>query len=142
MFLPIILIETNLNSSIVHRSAASSKTVKEGRRIDAKHVKRKQLSTYLPSSVIARNKRSMSSVSLNGFSAPTTPVGTFAQPRKRASDAALDAGQVKKVRTREPTESGTRNLEVRPNRPSVRVYVCRDDCGIRTGDFEETQRPN
>lgn len=82
----------------------------------------------------------MSSVSLsnlnNGFSAPTTPA-----MRKRASDVALDAGLVKKVRTREPTESGTRNLEVRPNRPSVRVYVCRDDCGIRTGDFEETQRP-
>lgn len=42
----------------------------------------------------------------------TSPAGTFAQPRKRPSDAALDAVMMKKVRTRE-TADGTRNLEVR-----------------------------
>jgi hypothetical protein len=54
---------------------------------------------------------STSSSSLNGGGAPVTPVGTFAQPRKRPSDAALDAVMMKKVRTRESAD-GTRNLEV------------------------------
>ena len=53
---------------------------------------------------------STSSSSLNG-GGTTTPVGTFAQPRKRPSDAAMDAVMMKKVRTRESAD-GTRNLEV------------------------------
>ena len=48
---------------------------------------------------------------INGSGTNTTPVGTFAQPRKRPSDAALDAVMMKKVRTRESAD-GTRNLEV------------------------------
>lgn len=44
----------------VHRQAATAKTVKDGRRIDAKHVKRKQLSSYLPSNFLLRTKRVVS----------------------------------------------------------------------------------
>ena len=45
---------------LVHRQAATAKTIiKEGRRIDAKHVRRKQLSSYLPASVLQRNKRAV-----------------------------------------------------------------------------------
>ncbi len=56
---------------------------------------------------------STSTGNLSNGSTPTS-VGTFAQPRKRPSDAALDAVMMKKVRTRESTD-GTRNLEVRPS---------------------------
>lgn len=52
------------------------------------------------------------STSTGSLSNGTPPVATFAQPRKRPSDAALDAVMMKKVRTRESAD-GTRNLEVR-----------------------------
>lgn len=123
---------------VVHRQAATARTIKEGRRIDAKHVRRKQLSTYLPSSVLQRNKRQVSSANLsqNG-STPTTPAsGTFAQPRKRPSDVALDAVMMKKVRTRESTD-GTRNLEVRLPSVRDRITVCR--CRPPPSDSVETQ---
>lgn len=51
------------------------KTEKECRRIDVKHVKRKELSTYLPSSFIQRKKRlnSTDDVNLNNPSTSKTP---------------------------------------------------------------------
>ena len=55
--LKIILIFIVFFNKLVHRQAATAKTVKEGRRIDAKHVRRKQLNSYLPVSVLQRNKR-------------------------------------------------------------------------------------
>lgn len=66
------------------------------------------------------------STSTGSLSNGTTPVGTFAEPRKRPSDAALDAVMMKKVRTRESAD-GTRNLEVRPtSNPSP--SWCRSCC--------------
>merc|ERR1712071_466650 len=97
----------------VHR--VSSKTQKENSRIDAKHVRKKQLSSYLPASVLQRNKRQGISVStssgslINGSGTPVTTPGTFAQPRKRPSDAAFDT-VAKKIRTRESADV-SRNLE-------------------------------
>ena len=46
----------------VHRQAASSKMLKEGMRIDAKHVRRKQLSSYLAPGVLQRHKRQVRSI--------------------------------------------------------------------------------
>lgn len=60
---------------------------------------------------------STSTGNLSNGGTPTS-VGTFVQPRKRPSDAALDAVMMKKVRTRESTD-GTRNLEVRSSSISV-----------------------
>ena len=53
-----------LHSSLntVHRQAASSKMLKEGMRIDAKHVRRKQLSSYLAPGVLQRHKRQVRSI--------------------------------------------------------------------------------
>lgn len=42
----------------VHAQAQAAKMFKEGMRIEAKHVKKKQLSEYLPSSVLKQKKRS------------------------------------------------------------------------------------
>lgn len=87
-------------------------------RIDAKHVRKKQLSSYLPASVLQRNKRNTmpltTATAANGANAAAA-VGAgggiaFAQPRKRPSDAALDP-QFKKVRTKETTDA-PRHLEV------------------------------
>lgn len=117
---------------------------KEGRRIEAKHVKRKQLGQYLPPNILQRHKRQVicirwyrrdfqltpgriglqglsTSVSngnlANGNSANNSPAGSFVLPRKRPSDAALDAVMMKKIRTKENAD-GTRNLEVRSSSPS------------------------
>ena len=99
----------------VHR-AVSSETQKEGSRIDAKHIRKRQLSSYLPSSVLQRNKRQGMSLSSSvgnlltngGSSVGRTPTsspapGTFAQPRKRPSDVAFDS-VVKKVRRMEAVD--------------------------------------
>lgn len=130
----------------VHRQAATAKTVKEGRRIDAKHVRRKQLNSYLPVSVLQRNKRlggmsvSTSSSSLNG-GGTTTPVGTFAQPRKRPSDAAMDAVMMKKVRTRESAD-GTRNLEGEECRSPFVINSNDDSCSSLSVDDVQNSVPN
>jgi len=127
----------------VHR-AVSSKTQKEGCRIDAKHVRRRQLSTYLPSSVLQRNKRqgmslssSVGNLMTNGGSGggvtPASSVpGTFAQPRKRPSDVAFDS-VVKKVRTRE-TIDGSRNLEGEECRSPIVINSNDDSCSSLSVD--------
>ncbi|KAI9564763.1 hypothetical protein GHT06_008504 [Daphnia sinensis] len=128
----------------VHRQAATAKTVKDGRRIDAKHVRRKQLSSYLPPNFL-RTKRlggmslSTSTGSLSNGSG-TPPAGTFAQPRKRPSDAALDAVMMKKVRTRE-TADGTRNLEGDECRSPFVINSNDDSCSSLSVDDVQNSFP-
>jgi len=109
----------------VHRQAVTIKRYKEGMRIEAKHVKRKQLISYLPASILNRHKKkdnndSRSSTPTNtpnrleGSGSPGSPVNSVPRPssangssnsfpcemgsRKRVSDteSLLNA---KKVRT-------------------------------------------
>ena len=89
-------------------------------RIDAKHVRRKELNVYLPAGVLQRHKRQVLPLSASTGSLINGALGaakanagdgaTFAQPRKRPSDVALD-GVLKKIRTREAPD-GSRQLEV------------------------------
>lgn len=44
-------------TEIVHRQAVSIKMLKDGMKIEAKHVRRKQLSTYLPPGILNRHKK-------------------------------------------------------------------------------------
>merc|ERR1712136_293561 len=128
----------------VHR-AVSSKTQKEGSRIDAKHVRKRQLSSYLPSSVLQRNKRQGMSLSSSvgnlmtngGGGTPSSPApGIFAQPRKRPSDVAFDS-VVKKVRTREVVD-GTRNLEGEECRSPIVINSNDDSCSSLSVDDVQT----
>lgn len=120
----------------VHR--VSSKTQKENSRIDAKHVRKKQLSSYLPASVLQRNKRQGMSVStssgnlINGSGTPVTTPGTFAQPRKRPSDAAFDT-VAKKIRTRESADV-SRNLEGEECRSPFVINSNDDSCSSLSVD--------
>jgi len=132
----------------VHR-AVSSKTQKEGSRIDAKHVRKRQLSSYLPSSVLQRNKRQGMSLSssvgnlltnggggVGGTPTSSPATGTFAQPRKRPSDVAFDS-VVKKVRTREAVD-GTRNLEGEECRSPIVINSNDDSCSSLSVDDVQT----
>merc|ERR1712071_533907 len=117
----------------VHR--VSSKTQKENSRIDAKHVRKKQLSSYLPASVLQRNKRQGMSVStssgnlINGSGTPVTTPGTFAQP---PSDAAFDT-VAKKIRTRESADV-SRNLEGEECRSPFVINSNDDSCSSLSVD--------
>jgi len=96
-------------TGLVYRQAGTSKMHKDGMRIEAKHVRRKQLSSYLPATVLQRQRRQTASATsgVNGVgsasASPSLPT-TFAQPRKRPSDAALDA-VAKKLRMRDASDA-------------------------------------
>ncbi|XP_067007897.2 poly(A) polymerase type 3 isoform X2 [Anabrus simplex] len=64
----------------VHRQAAQIKMLKDGMRIEAKHVKRKQLHLYLSPSLLKRDKKTS-----------TTPTSTPPQQRNGANTAAIAA---------------------------------------------------
>jgi len=133
----------------VHRQAASSKMLKEGMRIDAKHVRRKQLSSYLAPNVLQRHKRQVMPLStstgvlVNGGSSGggtgTSPVnsGTFAQPRKRPSDVALDT-YVKKMKTKEGAD-GSRPMEGDDCRSPFVVNANDDSCSSLSVDDAQSQ---
>ncbi|KAK2714426.1 hypothetical protein QYM36_008850 [Artemia franciscana] len=110
---------------LVHMSAVQQQKFKEGMKIDAKHVRRKELVKYLPMSVLQRHKKLAvsSSTSLNSStgdihhsqSATTLPSGTppggDAKIRKRSSDASLPTLTTK----RERNDSASNDVFVTPN---------------------------
>ena len=121
----------------VHR--ASSTTQKENSCIDAKYIRNKQLSSYLPAGVLKRNKRQggMSASTrpgnvINGSGSPAAAPGTFAQSRKRPSDATFDT-VVKKIRTRESVVV-SRNSEGKECRSPININSNDDPCSSLSVD--------
>ncbi|PNF37421.1 Poly(A) polymerase gamma [Cryptotermes secundus] len=111
----------------VHRQAVQIKMLKDGMKIEARHVKRRQLHTYLSPSLLKKDKRNNVTPNitplqpLNGDSpavdgAPSNPVS-----RKRPSDTAAENPR-KKVKT------GEENLNQSDDLPSNSIVVhCGDD---------------
>ncbi|KAK2709454.1 hypothetical protein QYM36_013196 [Artemia franciscana] len=97
---------------LVHKSAAQQQKFKEGMKIDAKYVKRKELVKYLPISVLQRHKKLAVSSSISVSSSTSdighrqseatlpsgTPPGVDTKIRKRPSDASLPTLTAKRDR--------------------------------------------
>ncbi|KAM7451290.1 hypothetical protein ABFA07_000976 [Porites harrisoni] len=75
-------------TNTVHMQAVTAKMFKEGMRIEAKHVKKKQLSEYLPASVLKQKKRSSAAPS-DGKKESTVGVTTKSDGGK--ADVSLDS---------------------------------------------------
>ncbi|XP_066907520.1 poly(A) polymerase type 3 [Halyomorpha halys] len=81
----------------VHRQASAIKMIKDSMKIEARHVKRKQLSAYLPAHILKREKKvaaarnSTSPIRKNGVSQLQVGDGN----KKRHSDSSLDLLQKK-----------------------------------------------
>ncbi|CAH3147913.1 unnamed protein product, partial [Porites lobata] len=75
-------------TNTVHMQANSAKMFKEGMKIEAKHVKKKQLSEYLPASVLKQKKRSSATTS-EGKKEST--VGVTAKSDGGKADVSLDS---------------------------------------------------
>uniref|UniRef100_A0A0A9X053 Poly(A) polymerase n=1 Tax=Lygus hesperus TaxID=30085 RepID=A0A0A9X053_LYGHE len=92
----------------VHRQAVQSKMIKETMKIEARHVKRKQLSAYLPAAILKREKkislqRNSSSPVLKNGSSPSSG-GSGEQPRKRTSSESSTDLLNKKARINDSAE--------------------------------------
>ncbi|XP_015780401.1 PREDICTED: poly(A) polymerase type 3-like [Acropora digitifera] len=81
-------------TNTVHNQAVTTKMFKEGMGIEAKHVKRKQLSGYLPSSVFKQKKKS-STVASEGKKETTTEVTIKSENKADVSlDSTLNASDL------------------------------------------------
>ncbi|XP_044169977.1 poly(A) polymerase alpha-like, partial [Acropora millepora] len=81
-------------TNTVHNQAVTAKMFREGMKIEAKHVKRKQLSEYLPSSVLKQKKKS-STVASEGKKETTTEVTIKSESKADVSlDSTLNASDL------------------------------------------------
>ncbi|XP_067025706.1 poly(A) polymerase beta-like [Acropora muricata] len=81
-------------TNTVHNQAVTAKMFKEGMRIEAKHVKKKQLSEYLPSSLLKQKKKS-STVASEGKKETTTKVTIKSENKADVSlDSTLNASDL------------------------------------------------
>ncbi|XP_014249580.1 poly(A) polymerase type 3 isoform X2 [Cimex lectularius] len=82
----------------VHRQATASKMIKDTMKIEARHVRRKQLSAYLPANILKKEKKmaasrnSTSPLHKNGINQNQ---GTENRPKKRPSDSNPDSANKK-----------------------------------------------
>ncbi|XP_012215374.1 poly(A) polymerase type 3 [Linepithema humile] len=111
----------------IERQAEQINMLKEGMGIEAKHVKRRDLHTYVSASLLKKDKRISSSVHRNGNLAGNGSTGGGVSPRntsdtssrKRLSDQALDTNG-KKRRVNEQAEEQAENA-------SLVVQSCGED---------------
>ncbi|KAK9510067.1 hypothetical protein O3M35_004933 [Rhynocoris fuscipes] len=109
----------------VHRQATVIKMIRDTMKIEARHVRRKQLCAYLPAHILKRDKKvviarnSASPIQRNGV--PSGGVGA-GDPctKKRHSDSSVDLIN-KKAKLHEVTDMGSENVNSRI------VVACGDD---------------
>ncbi|XP_049814791.1 poly(A) polymerase type 3 isoform X1 [Schistocerca nitens] len=117
----------------VHRQAAQIKMLKDGMKIEARHVKRKQLHMYLSPSLLKREKKASGTPGstppqqrngANNVSVPADGSGNTAG-KKRVSDSSLD-GLPKKPRT---TDENSSHGDESPS-SSIVVHCCEDSNSV------------
>jgi poly(A) polymerase len=130
----------------VHRQAVQIKMLKDGMKIEARHVKRKQLHTYLSPSLLKRDKKNNVTPNstplqpLNGDSPGPLSSAVDGTPlnsgsRKRPLDSAAE-NSCKKVKTREET------LNQGDESPNNSIVVhCGDDSNSAEGLNVGEERP-
>uniref|UniRef100_A0A1B6CNZ7 Poly(A) polymerase n=1 Tax=Clastoptera arizonana TaxID=38151 RepID=A0A1B6CNZ7_9HEMI len=103
-------------TNAVHRQATQTKMVKEGMKIEARHVKRKQLAQYLPANLIKRERKVSGSVTppqyRNGTTSPQPSGNGQIQSKKRPSDSTIDTVVTKKTKVLDEQEEGSPNSSV------------------------------
>ncbi|XP_039279263.1 poly(A) polymerase type 3 [Nilaparvata lugens] len=121
----------------VHRQAIQIKMLKDGMKIEARHVRRKQLSAYVPSHLFRRERK----VSTSGNTTPpqhrngTTSPSENNVSRKRPSDTAITV-ENKKSRKSETQEDDSPNSSV--------ILHCGEDSnsGFSSEDYSRSHDTN
>ncbi|RZF41038.1 hypothetical protein LSTR_LSTR002670 [Laodelphax striatellus] len=121
----------------VHRQAIQIKMLKDGMKIEARHVRRKQLSAYVPSHLLRRERK----VSAGGNTTPpqhrngTTSPSENNVRRKRPSDTAITV-ENKKSRKSETQDDDSPNNSV--------IVQCGEDSnsGFSSEDYSRSQDSN
>ncbi|XP_075212061.1 poly(A) polymerase hiiragi isoform X2 [Lycorma delicatula] len=122
----------------VHRQALQIKMLKEGMKIEARHVRRKQLSSYLPAHLLKRERKVSTGGTTppqhrNGTTSPSSLLSGDTSVRKRPSDSALDILN-KKMKATEHAGQGDDSLS--PNN-SVMIQCNNDDSSNSVLSCEE-----
>ncbi|XP_054282988.1 poly(A) polymerase type 3-like [Macrosteles quadrilineatus] len=117
-------------TNAVHRQAGMIKMIKEGMKIEARYVRRKQLSAYLPAYLLKRERKvSTSSTSApNGSVSPQTNSTSEVPNRKRHSDSNMDTGAKKSKHSIDvPDDSPNNSIIVQCNTDDSNSAMSEDE---------------